>query len=113
MTVQYRSPRHAVLLDVWYVIGPLFVASPIAFSLYLLRFFKKKTGKNVTHPKEGEELGEAMSMLDEPAMVKMFGFFYRCVRRSPAPQPHSLSSNRSLVVPHCSLPRRPGCHYSH
>ena len=58
VAVRWRSPRHSTLLDVWWVVGPIFVGSPIVFAMFLYRHYKVKTGKEVTQPKEGEKLGE-------------------------------------------------------
>lgn len=80
LTIEFLTGTHRILFWVFIVIGPLFVAIPFYYAWLLRHYFKQKTGEKLEDPaklKEGESLGEELSMLDNKHVKKMFGFFFK------------------------------------
>ena len=93
--MEYYTGRHATMFNIFLVVGPLFVCTPLYYALYLHKYFIRKTGEVLDDPealREGEELGEELSELDTPTMQRTLGFFYKAVSRKPLTSPRRENS---------------------
>ena len=70
--------------------GPIFVLMPLYYIVILYYFYRQKTDSNgkpygtfddPNKLKPGRHLGEQKTALDSPAVMKMFGFFYKSFQR--------------------------------
>ena len=84
VTQAFRDGTHATYFGTFLVVGPLFVLAPVFYCVFLWSKYKVKTGEVRDNPatlKEGEELGEELSLLDTTHYQRTYGFFYKSYER--------------------------------